>query len=67
MAYSLMNIIGPALLIIALIWGFFYYRGRSRRVDEVSDEGTRRLREELNREDTGQRAREETSVVERRP
>ena len=67
MAYSLMNIIGPALLIAALIWAYFYTRGRSRRVDEASDEGTRRLREELNREDTGQRAREETSVVERRP
>lgn len=67
MAYSLMNIIGPALLIIALIWAFFYTRGRSRRVDKASDEGARRLREELNQEDTGQRAREETSVVERRP
>jgi hypothetical protein len=67
MAYSLMNIIGPALLIAALIWGYFYYKGRSRRVDRASDEGTRRLREELNAEDTGQKARQETSVVENRP
>lgn len=67
MAYPLMNIIGPLLLIAALIWAYFYTKGRSRRTDKVTDEGTRQLREELNEEDTGQRARQETSVVERRP
>jgi hypothetical protein len=57
MTYPLMNIIGPLLLIAALVWAFFYTRGRSRRMDRASDEGARRLREELNEEDTGQRRR----------
>ena len=58
MLYALINIIGPLLLIAALIWAYFYTRGRSRRTDQMSDEGARRLREELNQEDTGQRRRQ---------
>ena len=57
MLYSLMNIIGPLLLLGAIVWAFFYTRGRSRRMDKVTDEGTRQLRDRLNKEDTGQRMR----------
>jgi hypothetical protein len=57
MTYPLFNIVGPLLLIAALAWAYFYTRGRSQRMDKSNDEGTRRLREELNEEDTGRRAR----------
>ncbi len=59
MAYSLMNIIGPLLLIAALIWAFFYSKGRSRRMDRATDDGTKHLREQLNAEDTGQAPRQD--------
>jgi hypothetical protein len=57
MLYSLMNIVGPLLLLGVIVWAFFYTRGRSRRMDNVTDEGTRQLRDRLNEEDTGQRTR----------
>jgi hypothetical protein len=57
MLYPLMNIIGPLLLLGVIVWAFFYTRGRSRRMDNVTDEGTRRLRDQLNDEDTAQRPR----------
>lgn len=57
MLYPLMNIVGPILLLAAIIWAVFYVRGRNRRMDKVSDEGARNLREQLNEEDTGGRPR----------
>lgn len=57
MLYPLMNIIGPLLLLAVIVGVYFYTRRRSRRMDDLTDEGTRRLREELNQEDTGQRPR----------
>jgi hypothetical protein len=57
MLYPLMNIIGPILLLAAIIWAVFYVRGRNRRMDKVTDEGTRNLRDRLNEEDTGGRPR----------
>lgn len=59
MMYPLMNIIGPLILIGVLIWAFFYSRNRSRRMNRMTDEATRDLREEINEEDTGQRPRQD--------
>ena len=51
--YAVMNIVGPVLLLLALI--FFTVRQWKSRPREaaISDAGARRLREELNREDNG--------------
>ena len=57
MLYPLMNIVGPIVLLAAITWAVLYTRGRNRRMDKVTDEGTRRLREELNEEDTSGRPR----------
>lgn len=57
MLYPFMNIVGPILLLAALIWAVFYVRGRNRRMDKVTDEGARNLRNQLNEEDTGGRPR----------
>lgn len=57
MLYPLMNIVGPILLLAAITWAVFYVRGRNRRMDEVTDDGARNLREQLNEEDTGGRPR----------
>jgi hypothetical protein len=57
MLYPLMNIVGPILLLAAITWAVLYTRGRSRRMDKVTDDGARRLREELNDEDTSGRPR----------
>lgn len=57
MLYPIMNIVGPLLLLAVIVWAYFHTRNRSRRDEQVTDEGTRRLRERLNQEDTGQRPR----------
>jgi len=49
--YAIMNIVGPVLLLSALIY-FTIRQWKSRgNEDAISDKGARRLREELNRED----------------
>jgi hypothetical protein len=58
MLYPLMNIVGPVLLLAAIVWATFYTKNRSRRMDRKTDEGTRRLRDELNEEDTAGRRSE---------
>ena len=51
--YAAMNIVGPALLLLVLAY-FSIRQWKSRPgEDAMSDEGARRLREELNREDNG--------------
>lgn len=57
MLYPLMNIVGPLLLLAVIVWAYFHTRNRSRREDQITDEGARNLREQLNQEDTGQRPR----------
>ena len=57
MLYPLMNIVGPILLLAAITWAIFYTRGRNRRMDKATEEGTRTLRDQLNEEDTGSRPR----------
>jgi hypothetical protein len=57
MLYTLMNIVGPLLLLGVIVWAYFYSRGRSRRADQVRDEGTRELRDELNDRDTADQRR----------
>lgn len=57
MLYPLMNVIAPLLLLGVIVWAYFHTRNRSRRLDEASDEGARRLRDELNQEDTAGRPR----------
>ena len=57
MLYPIMNIVAPLLLLAAIVWAYFYTKGRSRCDEQITDEGTRRLREQLNQEDTGQRPR----------
>lgn len=42
---------GPILLGLAILYGTIQYRNRNRRLDRVSDEGARKLREELADED----------------
>lgn len=44
---------GPILLGLAIIYGTIQYRNRDRRLDRVSDEGARKLREEIADEDRG--------------
>ena len=49
-----MSLEGIVVGLLAVIIGvYFYTKGRSRRMDEVTDRETRNLRERLNREDTG--------------
>lgn len=43
---------GPILLGLAILYGTIQYRNRDRRDDAASDEGARRLRRELNEEDS---------------
>lgn len=43
---------GPILLGLAILYGTVQYRSRNRRNDPVSDEGARRLRRELGKEDS---------------
>lgn len=58
MLYPLMNIVGPILLLAVIIWAVIYTRGRSKRQDQATDEAARRLRQELNEEDTAGRSRD---------
>lgn len=53
--WILIDIVGPLLLIGALIWVFLRNRRRPRGEIEQAERGARELREELNREDTGER------------
>jgi hypothetical protein len=50
--WVLMDIVGPILLIGAIIWVFLRNRKPSRDEIERSERGARDLREQLNREDT---------------
>ncbi|GGC03769.1 hypothetical protein GCM10011494_22790 [Novosphingobium endophyticum] len=43
---------GPILLGLGILYGTIQYRRRNRRFDRVSDEGARKLREELEEEDS---------------
>ena len=43
---------GPILLGLAILYGTLQYRARNRAADRASDEGARRLREELSEEDS---------------
>ena len=43
---------GPILLGLGILYGTIQYRRRNRRLDRVSDEGARKLREELEEEDS---------------
>lgn len=58
MLYPLMNIVGPILLLAVITWAVIYTKGRSRREDRATDKSARRLREELNEEDTAGRSRD---------
>ena len=49
--WALVVIGGPILLGLAILYGTIQYRNRDRRLDRVSDEGARKLREELADED----------------
>ena len=43
---------GPILLGLAILYATIRYRGRDRRLDRVSDEAARKLREKLADEDS---------------
>jgi hypothetical protein len=42
---------GPIVLGLALIYGTFQYRRRDRRMDQVSEDGAKQVREDIARED----------------
>jgi len=50
--YASFNIIGPAILLAVIIFFTIRTRKQSARDKKRSDEGARKLREELNAEDT---------------
>jgi hypothetical protein len=50
--WVLMDIVGPILLIGAIVWVFLRNRKPSRDEFDRSERGARDLREQLNREDT---------------
>jgi hypothetical protein len=43
--WTLLTIIGPALLAVAILWALLRNR-RSRRTDQIAEEGTRRVYEQ---------------------
>ena len=51
--WTLLNIIGPVILLAAIAWALLRNR-RSRRTDERSDAATRRVYEEEEREHRGE-------------
>lgn len=42
---------GPIILGLALIYGTFQYRNRDRRLDRLSENSAKRVRDEIRRED----------------
>jgi hypothetical protein len=48
---------GPIILGLALLYGTFQYRNRNRRMDAVSEDSARRVREDIRREEDQARAR----------
>lgn len=48
--WSLVTVVGPVLLIVAIVWAFLRNRRASRAEIERSEQGARRLREQLERE-----------------
>lgn len=53
--WILIDIVGPLLLIGALVWVFLRNRRRPRGEVERAERGARELREQLEREDAGER------------
>lgn len=53
--WILIDIVGPLLLIGALVWVFLRNRRRPRGEVEQAERGARELREQLEREDAGER------------
>lgn len=51
--YALMNIVGPILLLAVIVYVTLKTWKKRPRQDAVSDASSRRLRAELNEEDTG--------------
>jgi hypothetical protein len=49
--WSLLNIVGPLLLIAVLIWAFMRNRGGSRQEIERAEQGARELREQIDRDE----------------
>ena len=45
-------VIGPILLLAAIVYATLRYRGRDKRMDAYSDRKAHELREELSREDS---------------
>ena len=52
--WTLITILGPLLLIGAILWAFLRNRNPSRSELERSERGARELREKLEREDSGE-------------
>ena len=52
--WTLITILGPILLIGAIVWAYLRNRNPSRAEIERSERGARELREELEREDSGE-------------
>ena len=48
---------GPIILGLAIAYGSFRYRNRDRRLDAVSEEGARKVREDIRREEDRVEAR----------
>lgn len=57
--YALMNIVGPLLLLIVIVFVTLRTWKRRPRQDAVSEASARELRRELNEEDTGVSSRRE--------
>ncbi len=60
--YALMNIVAPLLLLAVLIYFTIKTWKRRPREDAISDAGARKLREELNEEDTGVSSTPESEI-----
>jgi len=48
---------GPIILGLAILYGTLQYRGRNRRMDAASEEGARKVREDIRREEDHVEAR----------
>jgi hypothetical protein len=49
--WPIVTVLGPLLLLAALIWGFMRNRGQSAAGVQRSEDGARELREKIDRED----------------
>lgn len=50
--WFLVTVVGPILLLIAIICATLRYRARDKRLDPVSDQAARNLRHQLEEEDS---------------